>query len=372
MNPRAFWHSGDVTSPFDPISFLHGPAMPNRFMLAPLTNRQSHADGTLSDDEHHWLALRAQGGFGLTMTCAAHVQRIGQGFGGQLGIFGDQHLPGLTLLATDLNATGTVSYVQLHHAGMRSPAQLIGTQPVCPSDDESTGARALSTDEVEQVIADFVAAAVQAQRAGFHGVELHGAHGYLICQFLSPEINRRTDRYGGSLENRSRVLFDVVEGIRAACGPDLAIAVRLSSDRFGIVTDEMAQVYERLVASGEVDLIDMSLWDVRRAAPDGTPLLDVFTTIERGDVRLGVAGKIHDPADVHEVLDRGVDIAVLGRVAILHHDYPRLAADAAFVPRRPPVAADVLVDEGVSPTFVDYLRSSFKGFVADDSSLPSI
>jgi 2,4-dienoyl-CoA reductase-like NADH-dependent reductase (Old Yellow Enzyme family) len=359
-----------VTSPFDPLSFMHGPAMPNRFMLAPLTNRQSHVDGTLSDDEHRWLAMRAQGGFGLTMTCAAHVQAIGQGFGGQLGIFGDEHLEGLTRLAGDLNATGTVSYAQLHHAGMRSPVDLIGGQPVSASDDAATGARALTTDEVGHAVADFVAAARRAERAGFHGVELHGAHGYLICQFLSPEINRRDDHYGGSLENRGRMLFEIVDGIRAECGPDFALAVRLSSDRFGIVTEEMVEVYARLIDTGKVDLVDMSLWDVRRSAKDGAhageSLLDLFAGVERGEVRLGVAGKIHDPEDVQEVLDRGIDIAVLGRVGILHHDYPHLlAADPSFVPRRPPVTPEVLADEGVSPTFVDYLRSSFAGFVAE-------
>lgn len=358
-----------VTTAFEPLDFLHGPTMANRFMLAPLTNRQSHDDGTLSDHEHRWLTMRATGGFGLTMTCAAHVQAVGQGFGGQLGVFDDAHLPGLTRLADDLNATGTVSYVQLHHAGMRSPAELVG-RPVSASDDDATGARALTTDEVEQVAADFVAAARRAQQAGFHGVELHGAHGYLLCQFLSPEINQRTDRYGGSLDNRSRLLFDVVAGIRAECGPDLALAVRLSSDRFGILTEEMVEVYRRLVDTGDVDLIDMSLWDVTRPVSDGPlagrSLLDVFAEIERGDVRLGVAGKIHDPADVQAVLDRGVDVAVLGRVAILHHDYPvLLAKDAAFVPRRPPVAAEVLADEGVSPAFVEYLRTSFRGFVAE-------
>src|SRR5512137_1772234 len=133
-----------VAKLFEPMSLAHGPAMKNRFMLAPLTNLQSHADGRLSDEEFHWLTMRAEGGFGLTMTCAAHVQAIGQGFPGQLGIFGDEHLPGLARLAADLNATGTVSYVQLHHAGMRSPADVIGGQPVCPSDDEATGARALT------------------------------------------------------------------------------------------------------------------------------------------------------------------------------------------------------------------------------------
>jgi len=358
-----------MTSPFDPVTFLHGPAMPNRFMLAPLTNQQSHADGTLSDDEHHWLTMRAQGGFGLTMTCAAHVQAVGQGFPGQLGIFGDEHLAGLTRMAADLNATGTVSYVQLHHAGNRSPRDVTGLQPVCPSDDPETGARALTADEVQQVIADFVAGARRAQQAGFHGVELHGAHGYLICQFLSAEINHRTDEYGGSSQNRSRLLFDIIDGIRRECGHDLALAVRLSPERFGMQTSEIVEVYERLVATGDVDLIDMSLWDVRRVTDQegysDRPLLDVFAALPRGDVRLGVAGKIHTPADVQMVLDAGVDVPVLGRVAILHHDYPaRLRADAGFEPRHAPVSREVLASEGVSPSFVEYLAGTFR-FVAD-------
>lgn len=354
-----------MASPFDPVSFSHGPSMPNRFMLAPLTNQQSHADGTLSDDEFHWLTMRARGGFGLTMTCASHVQAVGQGFAGQLGCFSDDHLPGLTRLAAALNATGTVSYLQLHHAGNRAPADLIGTTPVCPSDDPTTGARALDTGEVEQLVADFVAAARRAERAGFHGVELHGAHGYVICQFLSAELNRRTDRFGGSLENRSRVLFDIVAGVRAECGPDFAVAVRLSPERFGMDIAEIEQVYARLVASGQVDLIDMSLWDVNRV-PDGhdRTLCDIVASWPRADVRLGVAGKIHTPADVQDVLDRGVDIAVLGRVAILHHDYPQLAVDPAFEPRRAPVPASVLEAEGVSPSFVAYLGAMFR-FVSE-------
>jgi 2,4-dienoyl-CoA reductase-like NADH-dependent reductase (Old Yellow Enzyme family) len=357
-----------MTLPSESITFLHGPAMPNRYMLAPLTNQQSHVDGTLSDDELHWLQLRAQGGFGLTMTCAAHVQAIGQGFPGQLGIWSDAHLDGLTRLAAALNATGTVSYAQLHHAGNRAPAAVIGGQPVCPSDDPATGARALTTDEVHEVVAAFVAAARRAQHAGFHGVEVHGAHGYLICQFLSADLNQRTDEYGGSLENRSRILFEIIDGIRGECGDELALAVRLSPERFGMRMAEIVEVYERLVASGQVDLIDMSLWDIDRHPDDvgfeHRSLLETFAELPRGDVRLGVAGKIHDPADVQRVLDQGVDIAVLGRVAILHHDYPALAVIEGFVPRRPPVAPEVLAAEGVSPSFVHYLAGSFKGFVA--------
>lgn len=106
---------------FEPLSFVRGPAMKNCFMLAPLTNTQSHADGRLSDEEFRWLTMRAEGGFGLTMTCAAHVQAQGQGFPGQLGFFSDAHLPGLTRLASTIRGYGSVAIAQLHHAGIRSP-----------------------------------------------------------------------------------------------------------------------------------------------------------------------------------------------------------------------------------------------------------
>jgi 2,4-dienoyl-CoA reductase-like NADH-dependent reductase (Old Yellow Enzyme family) len=350
----------------DPLSFRHGPTMRNRLALAPLTNQQSHADGTLSDAERHYLTMRATGGFGLTMTCAASVQAGGRGFAGQLGVHDDAHLPGLTRLAADLNAAGTMSWVQLHHAGIRSPQDLIGTQPVGPSDDASTGARALTSDEIEQLIADFVAAAVRAETAGFHGVELHGAHGYLICQFLSADLNTRTDQYGGSLENRSRLLTEIVRRVRDAVGDDMAIGVRLSAERFGLVVDEVREVFSHLVDTGSVDMIDMSIWDVDKNAADDPyterRLLDLFTELPRGEVRLAAAGKIHTPADVQRVLDAGVDIAMLGRVAILHHDYPQRATDPEWVPSRPPVSAEALAAEGVSPPFIEYLATSF-GFV---------
>ena len=147
---------------FDRLSFMHGPDMKNRFMLAPLTNDQSNTDGTLSDEEYHWLTMRAKGGFGLTMTCAAHVQANGRAWAGQLGIFSDDHLPGLSRLAQGIKKEGSLAVVQLHHAGMRSPADLIGGQPVSSSDDPETGARALSLDEVETLKEDFILAAIRA------------------------------------------------------------------------------------------------------------------------------------------------------------------------------------------------------------------
>ena len=133
---------------FQTLSFKNGSAMKNRLALAPLTNSQSHDDGRLSDDEFMWLTMRAKGGFGLTMTCASHVQAIGKGFPGQLGCFSDDHLEGLTRLAAGIKAEGSLAVVQLHHAGMRSPSEEINGQAVCPSDNTETGARALELEEV--------------------------------------------------------------------------------------------------------------------------------------------------------------------------------------------------------------------------------
>lgn len=343
--------------------------MANRFMLAPLTNQQSHSDGTLSDEEFRWLTMRAEGGFGLTMTCAAHVQKVGQGFPGQLGCFSREHVPGLTRLATTIRAAGSLAFVQLHHAGNRSPEAVIGTTPVCPSDDSETGARALSTEEVEEVIEDFIAAAVRCDDAGFDGVEIHGAHGYLICQFLSSETNHRTDHFGGSLENRARVLMSIINGIYTRCRPDFTVAVRLSPERFGMKVSEICEVYSWLVGTGKVDMIDMSLWDINKEARDpgfeGQRLIDIFAALPRGDVRLAVAGKIMDPADAQLALNCGADIVVLGRAAILHHNYPHLlAADSQFIPRRTPVSRETLNAEGLSDAFVEYMKA-WPGFVAE-------
>ena len=149
---------------FDPLSFNRGPDMKNRFVLAPLTNTQSHDDGVLSDEEFNWLTMRSEGGFGLTMTCASHVQAVGQGFPGQLGVFSDNHIQGLTRLATGIKSNNSVAVCQLHHAGMRSPKEAIGEAAVCPSNDEKTGARALSRSEVKQLIEDFISAAVRAEK----------------------------------------------------------------------------------------------------------------------------------------------------------------------------------------------------------------
>jgi 2,4-dienoyl-CoA reductase-like NADH-dependent reductase (Old Yellow Enzyme family) len=350
---------------FAPMTLSHGPAMKNRFMLAPLTNLQSHPDGTLSDDEFNWLTKRAQGGFGLTMTCAAHVQAVGQGFPGQLGVFGDQHVAGLSRLATAIKAAGSVAALQLHHAGNRSPKDLVG-QPVSASDDPETGARGLSLGEVEQLVEDFVAAAVRAEKAGFHGVEIHGAHGYVLAQFLSPEINRREDRYGGSVENRARIIFEIIEGVRARTRKDFQLGLRLSPERFGLKLADIVQTARAILADGRIDYLDMSLWDVFKEpaeeAHKGRSLMSYFTELDRGNVRLGVAGKVTSPAIASKMLDDGADYVLIGRAAILHHDFPQRARDPAFTPVALPVTAEYLANEGLGPAFVKYM-STWAGFV---------
>ena len=359
-----------MTDLLDPITFKRGPAWRNRFMLAPLTNCQSHPDGRLSDEEFRWLTFRAKGGFGMVMTCAACVQARGQGFPGQLGVFSDDHIPGLARLAAEIKADGAASAVQLHHAGIRSPAALIGETPVGPSEDAETGARALSTGEVEQLTEDFIAAAMRAERAGFDGVELHGAHGYILCAFQSPETNRRDDHYGGSAENRARIVRDIIAGVRARTRPDFQLGLRLSPERFGLRFAEQLALAGDLLAGGDLDYLDMSLWDVFKPPVDeayaGKRLIDWFAELPRGGTRLGAAGKVMQPADARRLLTAGADFAILGRAAVLHHDYPqKYAADADFAPISLPVTRAYLAAEGLSPKFVEYMNN-WKGFVAQD------
>jgi 2,4-dienoyl-CoA reductase-like NADH-dependent reductase (Old Yellow Enzyme family) len=356
---------------FAPLAFARGKPMGNRFALAPLTNLQSHEDGTLGEDEFRWLTLRAQGGFGLTMSCAAYVQRSGKGFPGQLGICSDAQLPGLARLAQAVTGAGSIGCVQLYHGGCRAERGLIGEQPVAPWADAETGARALGTGEVEQLVEDFVLAALRAERAGFEGVEVHGAHGYLLAQFLDAEHNRRDDRYGGNFANRSRVLFEIVDGIRRRTGPAFQLGVRLSPERFGVQLEESLELAARILQCGQVDYLDMSLWDAfkppQAGGRDGAALIDLFAALPRAGTRLGVAGKIMDAATARRCLERGADFVLIGRGAILHHDFPlRVRADPDFRSIARPVSRAHLVGEGVGPTFLEYLASTWTGFVAPD------
>jgi 2,4-dienoyl-CoA reductase-like NADH-dependent reductase (Old Yellow Enzyme family) len=260
---------------------------------------------------------------------------------------------------------GSVAALQLHHAGNRSPKDLVGT-PVSASDDPETGARGLSLGEVEQLVEDFVAAAVRAEKAGFDGVEVHGAHGYVLAQFLSPEINKREDRYGGSVENRARIIHEIIDGVRARTRADFQLGLRLSPERFGLKLADIIDTTRAILADGKIDYLDMSLWDVFKEPVEeafkGRSLMSYFTELDRGPVRLGVAGKVTSPAIAAQMLENGADYVLIGRAAILHHDFVERARDAAFTPVALPVTAEYLANEGLGPAFVKYM-SSWPGFV---------
>ncbi len=336
-------------------------------MLAPMTNTQSHEDGTLSDEEFQWLTMRAKGGFGLTMTCASHVQANGKGFPGQLGIFDDSHIPGHTRLAKSIREEGSLAVVQLHHAGIRSPEELVDGGPVGPSAHEKSKSRALSLEEVRTLRDDFIQAGIRAEKSGYNGVEIHGAHGYILCQFLSAKYNFRNDIYGGSLENRSRLIFEIIHGIRESCGPQFMIGLRLSPERFGMRLTEIKEICTRIVDEKRVDFLDISLWDCFKQPEEPAyrdkSLLQHFTELDYKNVRLTVAGKIRSAEDCRAILEAGVDFVTIGRAAILHHDFPELVrANEDFQPTSLPVSEAYLREEGLSPRFVEYMRR-WPGFV---------
>ncbi|MEM6965800.1 MAG: NADH:flavin oxidoreductase [Bacteroidota bacterium] len=358
-----------MKNPNDKIVFACGASMKNRFMLSPLTNCQSHEDGTLSDKEFHWLTMRAKGQFGLVMTCASHVQAVGKGFPGQLGIFGDQHIEGHTRLAAAIRKEGSLAVTQLHHAGMRSDVRLIEGAPVAPSPVERKGARGLTLVEVKELRDDFIEAAVRAKKCGYDGVEIHGAHGYIVAQFISSKLNQRKDEYGGNLANRARLLFEIVAGVREKCGKDFLLGVRLSPERFGMQLTEMKWICEELVNSEKIDFIDMSLWDCFKLPEEeehrAKSLLQHFTELDFKNVRLTVAGNIRSGKSVHDVLAQEMDFVTVGRGGILHHDFPvKVIEDASFEHIPLPVSEEYLRREGLSDTFINYMKN-WKGFVTE-------
>lgn len=357
-----------MTGLFEPLLFKRGPVVKNRLVLAPLTNQQSHPDGTLSEEEYNWLVMRAKGGFGLVMTAAAFVAQEGKGFAGQIGIHDDKCVAGLARLAAAIKAEGSVAVTQLHHAGARAGQPVSGRQPIAPSDDPATGARGMSEGEVEAMIESFIRAAERAEQAGFDGVELHGAHAYLLCGFLSARANRRTDRFGGTLDNRARPIREIIDGVRSRCREDFTLGLRLSVERMGVDMAEMRILAQQLMLEGHLDYLDLSLWDVFKDPAEeafkGRPLIDWFVELDRGSTRLGVAGQIRSASTARACLEAGADFAIIGRAAIAHHDFPARARRMPdYEMPALPLARDHLASEGVSPSFIEYL-GSFPGFVA--------
>jgi len=359
-----------VTDLFKPLTLLHGPAMRNRFMLAPLTNQQSEFDGTASEYDQTWIRQLAQSEYGLIQTCATTVEAGGIAFARQLGIHKDDHLPGLKMMAEAIRQGGGLSAVQLHHAGHRANPHLGGI-PAPASSGVVDGVTAITTEEVERIRDSFIKAAKRAQLAGFDGVAVHGAFGWILSEFMSPYLNNRKDKYGGSLENRARFTIEVIQGIRKACGPDFQIGWRLSIERYGLRLEELREVTAEIFDREMIDYLDLALWDSAQLVQEGLfrgkSMLSVFTELPRKGVRLGTAGKIMSAQRAGELLDEGCDFVLIARAGILQRDFPlQVKANPNYDSPKLPVTAEYLRQGGLSERFINHLRG-WQTFVAPGS-----
>ena len=349
-----------------PITLPCGLSLPNRIALAPLTNLQSHSDGCLGEDELRWLSRRARGGFGLLSTCAAFVSEQGHAWPGQLGISAAKHLPGLTRLAQSLIPHGP-AIVQLHHGGVQAK---LAPDPISTGGPE--GARAATVLDLEQVVADYVAAAKMAERAGFSGVEIHGANGYLFTQFLAPLDNPRQDAYGGELPGRAKLLRDTLQAVRAAVSPSFAVGVRISPvdtwAQRGLVMQD-AKVLVQWLAEDGADFVHLSLREAGGPPPFEEGEQSVVRAIRAvlpSPVALITAGGVWTHAQANEVLSQGADLVALGRAAIGNPDWPRLREDEQIV--RAPFTPEHLRSVDVGEDFVTYLKR-FPGLVVGGAAV---
>ncbi|SDB94485.1 2,4-dienoyl-CoA reductase [Sanguibacter gelidistatuariae] len=337
---------------FEPLT-LRGLTIPNRIWLAPMC-QYSAVDGLPG----HWhlvhLGARAQGGFGLVLTEAAAVVPEGRISPQDAGIWSDEQAQAWAPIVDFVRAQGAAIGVQLAHAGRKastfrpwSPVQ--GSVPLPDGGWETAGPspeafpgyvapRELTLAEIADVPAAFAAAARRADAAGFDVVEIHAAHGYLLHQFLSPLSNTRTDAYGGSLENRARLLVETADAVRAVWPESKPLFVRVSATDWlpgGLTVDDVAQLAKVLGGHG-VDLIDVSSGG---NAPAQIPVGPGYQVPAARDVR-GVAGVpvsavglITDPVQAEQVLlDGSADAIMLGREGLRDPHWPLRAAHALGLP----------------------------------------
>jgi 2,4-dienoyl-CoA reductase-like NADH-dependent reductase (Old Yellow Enzyme family)/NADPH-dependent 2,4-dienoyl-CoA reductase/sulfur reductase-like enzyme len=243
----------------------------NRLVMSPLGVGLAQFDGTPGPEIIEFYEARARGGAGIIIPGITRVnEATGVAEPRQLSVTEDRHIEPLSKLAAAVHRHGSKLFIQLQHPGRQSSSQLIGGKPVvAPSAipgimQQET--RALELPEIKEIVRNFVDGAARVQKAGCDGVELHGAHGYLINQFLSPFSNKRTDAYGGSYENRLRFVTEIIRGIREHCGPDFVLGIRLTADEglsmIGVTEDYITpDVAVRIAIDLEnlgVDFIDVS------------------------------------------------------------------------------------------------------------------
>lgn len=314
----------------DQLDLPSGVRLPNRMAKAAMSEALGDADNS-PDDRIVTLYRRwAQGGYGLLITGNIMVDRAHLGEPGNIAIEDDRALPQLTAWAKAAHDGGAVILAQLNHPGRQSNLLNFGHQPVAPSAvplamPGAATPRELTSAEVEEIIERFATAAAICEEAGFDGVELHAAHGYLITQFLSPLTNLRTDEWGGTAERRMRFLIEVVRRVRSRVSPGFAVAVKLNSADFqrGGFTEDDSRAVVAALAAEAVDLIEVSGGNYEAPAMGGSEasstrereayFLDYARSVRReaGDVPIAVTGGFRSRAAMEDALDAG-DCDVVG------------------------------------------------------------
>jgi 2,4-dienoyl-CoA reductase-like NADH-dependent reductase (Old Yellow Enzyme family) len=214
---------------------INGLKLKNRFVRSATWMGLAAMDGTCTSDLIERMVELASGGVGLIITGHAYVQKNGQAGPWQLGVDKDEHIPGLKKLTASVHHAGGKIVIQLAHAGIYSAEHLTGGTPLAvskPAGGTSHPIKEITDSDIEDIITSFGMAAARAKAAGFDGVQIHAAHGYLLNQFLSPAFNRREDTYGGVLENRARIIVDVVCRIRQILGPNYPVLIKMNARDF--------------------------------------------------------------------------------------------------------------------------------------------
>ncbi|MEV4363330.1 NADH:flavin oxidoreductase [Nonomuraea sp. NPDC004186] len=331
----------------DRIGELH---LANRLAVSPMTRVSAAADGTPTAEMADYYAAFARGGFSLVLTEGTYTDtRYSQSYANQPGIVTDGHEAAWRDVVSHVHDAGAPVILQLMHAGALSQGNRYRDDTAAPSAVLPRGQkmpeyggygpwptpRAMSQDDIDQVVHGFVTSAVRARRAGFDGVEVHGANGYLVDQFLTDYTNQRGDRYGGTVANRVRLAAEIVSAIRAEVGPRFCVGIRLSQGKVNDFTHRWAG------GSREAEIIFAALAEAGASylhiASEGrdwveTATLDgqvTITGLARKVTGLPVLanGGMHDLARAAMVLQDGhADVLTLGRGALANPDFPRRLA----------------------------------------------
>lgn len=317
----------DLSKLFEP-GMIGKLRLKNRIVMAAMGTGYCHPEGYATPEYTAFMVERAKGGAALLMTGVTRVlSEVGMR-PGSMGIYDDKLIPALKEMVSAVKSHGAKIFMQLHHSGTRTSEETKAIIPTAPSAvlHFRTGVvpRAMSLAEIRRVIEAYGEGARRAQEAGFDGVEIHGGHGYLICQFLSPRANRRTDQYGGSVANRARFACEVIEQVRRSTGPDFPICFRVSADEFvegGTRLEDTLRQVQLFVDAG-ADALHVSAGAdeaLQWVTPDFNEPLACLTDFAAAvkkvvSVPVIAVGKLGDPVVANRVLEEGkADFVAMGR-----------------------------------------------------------